>query len=125
MAYTPKVMVWVPLTFVLWGLCSMAKLYHLALPDVVWHGTLRGTKFDSMQEASSEGRPISWSALCYLSPGSPSLVDKPNGLCTWRSGVRATALAQVFRISRGLSRHSPVSEVLVPKYLAGFVSTHG
>ena len=53
------------------------------------------------------------------------MVVKPNGLCTRRSGVRATALARVFRISRGLSRYSPMSEVFAPRYLAGLVSTHG
>ena len=45
------------------------------------------------------------------SPGSPSLVVKPSGLCTRRSKVPATALARVFRIARGSSRYSPVSEV--------------
>ena len=29
------------------------------------------------------------------------------------------------RISRGLSRYSPMSEVFAPRYLAGLVSTHG
>ena len=32
---------------------------------------------------------------------------------------------RVFRISRGLSRYSPMSEVFAPRYLAGLVSTHG
>ena len=29
------------------------------------------------------------------------------------------------QIFRGLSRYSPMSEVCTPRYLAGFVSTHG
>ena len=62
MAYAPKVMVWLPVAFVLWDLCSMAKLYHLALPGVTWHGTLRGTRFE--QKGPSEGRRISCLALC-------------------------------------------------------------
>ena len=33
--------------------------------------------------------------------------------------------AQIFWISRVLSRYSPMSEVCAPRYLAGLVSTHG
>ena len=77
-------------------------------------------------EEGSRMKLSDWTLYCKSpSPGSPSLVVKPNGLCTRRSGVRATALARVFWISRGLSRYSPMSEVFAPRYLAGLVSTHG
>ena len=49
-------------------------------------------------------------------------------LCNTPAGyteVHATALARVFRISRGLSRYSIMSEVFAPRYLAGLVSTNG
>ena len=53
------------------------------------------------------------------------VVIKLKCLCTRRSGDRAITLARVFRISKGLSRYSPMSEVFAPRYLAGLVSTHG
>ena len=95
--------------------------------------TLKGTKPAS---ESMEGLAVQAEALQHLAgvvmACAARLKVRSHHVCqqacdtyALRSGVQATAPAWVFRISRGLSRYPPMSEVCALRHLAGLVSTHG
>ena len=69
-------------------------------------------------DVSSLGISTSWT---QISTSEPWNLD-------WgklQSLAMSYSLCWVFRIARGLSRYSPMSEVCAPRCLTGLVSTHG